>query len=121
MEKDYALQNEKNNRLLLSLEWFIIFVSVTSFLTLLFITSNIEMLNFLKIILTILAIVILVTSLCLAIKIEQIAGFYKCGKCENKYIPRYNQVFLAMHMCRTRYMKCPKCNKYSWNKKVLKK
>ena len=26
-----------------------------------------------------------------------------------------------MHYGRTRYMKCPKCNKRSWNKKVISK
>ena len=30
-------------------------------------------------------------------------------------------VFLAMHMNRTRYMKCPECGKKSWDKKVINK
>ena len=56
-----------------------------------------------------------------AIKIEQKAGYYVCSKCGHKYIPAYNSVFCAMHIKRTRYMKCPKCNKRSWQKKVLSK
>ena len=56
-----------------------------------------------------------------ALVIEQIAGYYECAKCHNKYVPTYKSVFLAMHSGRTRYMKCPKCNKKSWNKKVLAK
>ena len=56
-----------------------------------------------------------------AIKIEQKAGYYVCSKCGHKYIPAYNSVFFAMHIKRTRYMKCPKCNKRSWQKKVLSK
>lgn len=55
------------------------------------------------------------------IKIEQKAGYYVCSKCGHKYIPAYNSVFCAMHINRTRYMKCPKCNKRSWQKKVLSK
>ena len=54
-----------------------------------------------------------------ALKIEQTAGYYECQKCNNRYIPTYKSVFEAMHMGRTRYMKCPKCEKYSWNKKVI--
>ena len=53
------------------------------------------------------------------VRIEQIAGYYKCGKCEHKYVPNYWILNLAPHMGRTRYMKCPKCKKYSWQKKVL--
>ena len=64
---------------------------------------------------------IFVIIMCLImLKIEQIAGYYECGKCHHKYIPTYNQVLWAMHINRTRYLKCPKCNKRSWNKKVLK-
>ena len=54
-----------------------------------------------------------------ALKIEQVAGYYLCAKCKHKYIPTFSSVNLAMHLGRTRYMKCPKCNKYSWNKKVV--
>ena len=56
-----------------------------------------------------------------ALRIEQKAGYYVCSKCGHKYIPAYNSVFCAMHIKRTRYMKCPKCNKRSWQKKVLSK
>ncbi len=56
-----------------------------------------------------------------AIKIEQKAGYYVCGKCGHKYVPQYGSVFFAMHIHRTRYMRCPKCGKHSWNKKVLSK
>ena len=57
----------------------------------------------------------------IALKIEQTAGYYECQKCGHKYIPTFNSVMWAMHFGRTRYMKCPECNKRSWQKKVLKK
>ncbi len=56
-----------------------------------------------------------------AIKIEQKAGYYECQKCGHRYIPQYSSVFWAMHVNRTRYMRCPKCNETSWQKKVLSK
>ncbi len=56
-----------------------------------------------------------------ALKIEQKAGYYECQRCGHRYIPRYSSVFWAMHINRTRYMKCPKCNKRSWQKKVISK
>jgi len=56
-----------------------------------------------------------------ALKIEQTAGYYECKKCHNRYVPTYSSVFIATHIGRTRYMKCPKCNQRSWNKKVISK
>ena len=55
------------------------------------------------------------------LKIEQTAGYYECKECNHKYVPEYNSVFWAMHVGRTRYMKCPKCGKKSWQKKVITK
>ena len=56
-----------------------------------------------------------------ALKIEQKAGYYECQKCGHRHIPQYSSVFLAMHINRTRYMRCPKCGKKTWQKKVLSK
>lgn len=52
-------------------------------------------------------------------KMEQIVGYYVCGKCHHKYVPTYNEVLWSMHLGRTRYMKCPKCHKKTWQKKVM--
>ena len=56
-----------------------------------------------------------------ALKIEQKAGYYECQKCGHKHIPRYSNVFFAMHINRTRYIRCPKCGKMSWQKKMISK
>lgn len=63
------------------------------------------------------AIFIIGISNCLLI--EQRVGYYQCNNCKYKYIPTYKQVLFAMHSGRTRYMRCPKCNKKTWNKKVI--
>lgn len=65
---------------------------------------------------------IFVFMICLlALKIEQQAGYYECQKCHHKYIPTYSSVFLAAHINRTRYMKCPQCHQRSWQRKVINK
>lgn len=63
---------------------------------------------------------VLVAMFC-AIRIEQIAGFYRCAKCGHTYVPTYGSVFWALHFGRTRYLKCPKCHQRSWQKKTLTK
>ena len=57
----------------------------------------------------------------ISIRIEQVAGYYECGKCSHKYKPSIKSSVLSMHMGRTKYMKCPNCNEKSWQKKVIKK
>lgn len=56
-----------------------------------------------------------------ALKIEQKAGYYACKECGHRYVPKYTNVFFAMHINRTRFMRCPACGKRSWQKKVLTK
>ena len=71
---------------------------------------------------TVLASIIpLLIALPFLIKIEQKAGYYRCSECGHCYVPTFKSVFWAPHMGRTRKMKCPKCGKKSWQKKIVKK
>lgn len=70
-----------------------------------------------KILLFIFAFLFLITGVSIALKIETEEGYYECQKCHHKYIPSYRQVYFAMHIGRTRYMKCPHCQKKEVGKK----
>ena len=74
-----------------------------------------------QILLFILAFAFLIVGVSFALKIEAETGYYECQKCHNKYVPKYSSVYFAMHLGTTRYMKCPKCGKKSWQKKVMSK
>ncbi|MBR3968314.1 MAG: helix-turn-helix domain-containing protein [Clostridia bacterium] len=56
-----------------------------------------------------------------ALKLEVSVGAYKCKNCGYEIVPTYKQALNAMHRGTTRYLKCPKCNKRTWCKKVLNK
>ena len=56
-----------------------------------------------------------------SLKLELDAGYYECKKCHHRHIPTYSNVLWAPHMSTTRYLKCPKCGKRSWSKKVMTK
>ena len=56
-----------------------------------------------------------------ALKLEISVGAYKCNNCGYEIVPTYTQALNAMHRGTTRRLKCPKCNKRTWCKKVLKK
>ena len=114
-------QKEDTDRTMLKLEIIIGYISIISFLLLVFIAAFIELHPIIRILLIIFGSIIFAIGVVNAIKIEQTAGYYECNKCHYKYIPSYKSVFFSMHHGRTRYMKCPKCNEKSWNKKVLTK
>ena len=57
----------------------------------------------------------------IAVRIEQVVGYYQCAHCGHTHVPSYAKTLFAMHINRTRYLKCPHCQKYSWQKKVIKK
>lgn len=110
---------EEKDKQLLRLELVIGYISTISFFIFIFIASYVEMAVWLKVFLIIIGIIILLFGGYNATKIEQTAGYYKCAKCGHKHIPTYKSVFLAQHIGRTRYLRCPKCGKKSWQKKVL--
>ncbi|MBR3002688.1 MAG: helix-turn-helix domain-containing protein [Clostridia bacterium] len=118
---DMVKQKEESDKRLLTIEIVIgVLISIV-FFVLIFIASFIEMKNWLRIALIITGFIPFIIMIPFAIRIEQTAGYYECQKCHHKYIPTYSSVLWAMHVNRTRYMKCPKCNQRSWQKKVISK
>ena len=114
-------QKEELDKKMLQLEWVIGLISGITFLVMVFIASYIEMPSVIRVLLIVFGSIVFAIGMHNALKIEQTAGYYECAKCHYKYIPTYKSVFFAMHYGRTRYMKCPKCNEKSWNKKTLTK
>lgn len=114
-------QKEQADKRLLLMEWVIGILSVIILVGCSVLAAYLPMENWLKVLLVVLGFVLGLIGIGFALRIEQVAGYYKCAKCGHKYIPTYNQVLWAMHFGRTRYMKCPNCHKKSWNKKVLSK
>ena len=112
---------EEKNRQMLRTEYWIAFPAVIAGLVMVFVASFIEMPVWLRIVLIVFAFVMIFTVAFIAVGIEQKAGYYECQHCHHRYVPTYWKTNLAMHIGRTRYMKCPECGKRSWQKKVLTK
>ena len=114
-------QKEEADKRLLSMEVIVGIVLVIVMLGLTAIALIVEMPEWSRIAIILTGIFPILAFSFVAIKIEQKAGYYECQKCHHKYVPTYSSVFLAMHNGRTRYMRCPKSNKKSWQKKVISK
>ena len=110
---------EEKNRQMLRAEYIMAFPAVAAGVIIILSGSLVPMPVWLRVILIVSAWVMIVAVAFAAVGIEQKAGYYECGKCHHRYVPGYRQTNLAMHIGRTRYMKCPECGKRSWQKKVL--
>lgn len=114
-------KEEMQNKKLMMYENVIGFSSTISFLIQVLVAVFFVKNTTAQILLFILAFAFLIVGVSFALKIEAETGYYECQKCHNKYVPKYSSVYFAMHLGTTRYMKCPKCGKKSWQKKVMSK
>lgn len=111
--------NEHLSKLLLISEWFIGIFSVLIILAGAIVASYLDIAEIWRVLIVVGSLLLAIPPIVFAIWIEKDAGFYECGHCHHKYIPTWKAVIWSMHMGRTRKMKCPKCGKKTWNKKIL--
>ena len=114
-------QKEQADKRLLSIEVFIGITAIIVLFALIFVAAFIQMETWLRISLIVFGFILFWAGCFYALRIEQVAGYYECKHCKYRYVPTYKAVNMAMHMGRTRYMRCPQCKKKSWQKKVLSK
>lgn len=114
-------QKEEADKRLLKLEIVMGIIAVLPLIVAVVIASIVPMEEWKGGLLVALSLLPLLIATPFALKIEQKAGCYQCQKCGHRHIPKYSSVFWAIHINRTRFMRCPKCNEKSWQKKVLSK
>ena len=117
---DLQKVKEISDKRLLSMEIVIGVLSIIILLSFTMFASYLEMASWLRVVIIVIGFIVALVGVGFALRIEQVAGFYVCKHCKHKFVPDYNQVLWAAHINRTRYLKCPKCNKKSWAKKVVK-
>ena len=113
------LKEQRDKELLLSEIFICVSFSIMLCASVL-IVNYIEMDNWLKIVIVLSTVIPFTIVVLYSLRIEQIAGYYECSNCHHKYIPSYKTILFAMHINRTRRMKCPHCNKKTWHKKKIK-
>ena len=111
-------ENKKRLKKLYTLLTVTILVYVT---TLSLLVNYLEEGTLLGIIICVLTIIMLIVAF-YSLKLEMEIGYYECRKCNHRYEEKnYLKITFAPHFGTTRYLKCPKCNKRSWQKKVMTK
>ena len=114
-------EKQECDRRLLTLEYIIGIFSVIILLVPCILAAYLPIENWIRIVMIATAFPIAFVGFFFALRIEQVAGYYECAKCHHRYVPTFRAMNTSMHMGRTRYMKCPKCGKKSWQKKKIEK
>lgn len=118
---DMAKELETKNKTIWSSMWAIMIVSITALIAGIFIAAFLIPEGIWQLV-TILGICIVFLIPCFyALKLEVSVGAYKCKNCGHEIVPTYKEVLMAKHRGFTRHLMCPKCNKRTWCKKILKK
>ena len=112
---------EQSDKRLLTMEMFFGISFTIVFVVIILVAALVPIKIWLRVVLIVFAFIMFFAGWFMALRIEQVAGYYECKECKHRYVPTYKAVNMAPHMGRTRYMKCPECNKKSWKKKVLSK
>ena len=114
-------EKQESDKRLLRLEIFIGVMSVVILFGLIAIAALTNIKDWLRVVLIVIGFIFFLLFCFVALKIEQVAGYYQCKKCGHTYVPTFKAVNMAPHMGRTRKMRCPNCNQKSWQKKIISK
>lgn len=114
-------QKEKSDKRLLRVEIFIVIISIIIVLAASLLCAYTTLEDWIKIVILVTSLILCIIGIVISMRIEQVAGYYECQHCGIRYIPKMRSFIFAMHMGRTRYLKCPKCGVSTRNKKVISK
>ena len=117
---DMAKEIEQKNKTIWTSMWVIMGVSMTALLAGIFISAFLIPEGIWQLIIILGICVFFLIPCFYALKLEVSVGAYKCKNCGYEIVPTYSEALWAMHRGTTRYLKCPKCNKRTWCKKIIK-
>ena len=117
---DMAKELERKNKTIWTTMWVIMGVSMTALFAGIFLAAFLIPEGVWQLVAVLGLCVVFLLPCFYALKLEVSVGAYKCKNCGYEIVPTYTQALNAMHMGTTRYLKCPKCQRRTWCKKVLK-
>ena len=115
-----ANELEKKNKTIWSAMWAIMIVSITALFSGVLVAAFLIPEGVWQLVAILSVLVAFLIPCFYALKLEISVGAYKCKECGHEILPTYSEALMAMHKGTTRYLKCPKCNKRTWCKKIIK-
>ena len=71
--------------------------------------------------LIIVSVILFIIPCVIALKFKVETGYYECKNCQHMFVPNYKEIALLMQTPTRRLLKCTKCGKWTWCKKLTKK
>ena len=118
---EMAKELERKNKTIWTSMWAIMIVSMIALFAGIFVAAFLIPEGIWQLITILVCCVVFLIPCFYALKLEVSVDAYKCKNCGCEIVPTYKEALMAMHKGTTRYLKCPKCNKRTWCKKVIKK
>ena len=118
---EMAKDINQKNRIIWNSMWIIMWVSMIALFAGIFLVAFLMPEGVWQLVAVIALCVVFLIPCFYALKLEVSVGAYKCKNCGHEIVPTYFEALWAMHRGTTRHLKCPKCNKRTWCKKVIKK
>ena len=116
---DISKELQQKNRTIWTAMWVIMAVSITALIAGLLISALLIPEGPWQLVSILILCVVFLIPCFYALKLEVGIGAYKCKNCGNEIVPTYSEALRAMHKGTTRHLKCPKCGKRTWCKKIL--
>lgn len=115
---DFAREREESKKKIILAAVVSVMALVAGF-TLMLLTKKLEMAQWLRIVLIVIALLEIICGIGVACALELNAGTYECRKCGKRFVPTAGAYVNAPHTITTRRLKCPHCGKVSYCKKRL--
>ena len=116
-----AKEIEQKNKTIWTTMWIIMTVSMIALLSGLILVAFFVPEGVWQLVAIIVLCVVFLIPCFYALKLEVSVGAYKCKNCGHEFVPTYSEALNAMHAGFTRHLKCPKCGKRTWCKKIINK
>ena len=116
-----ATNEERYHKRLLHSAYLIVVISFVALICLITLISLLIPEGGFQNFLIIVSVVLFIIPCVIALKFKVETGYYECKNCQHMFVPNYKEIALLMQTPTRRLLKCPKCGKWTWCKKVLKK
>ena len=71
--------------------------------------------------LIVVSVILFIIPCLIALKFKVETGYYECKNCQNMFVPNYKGIAVLMQTPTKKLLKCTKCGKWTWCKKLSKK
>ena len=116
-----ATNEERYHKRLLCSAYLIIAISLIALVSLVTVISLLIPECGFQTFLIIVTILLFIIPCITALKFKIETGYYECKNCQNMFVPNYKGIALLIQTPSRRLLKCTKCGKWTWCKKVPKK